>query len=228
MRQYFKLIIIVQTVIIIAMGIGFLRCSSAVDEAIETNNVLREHLNWRLDHEAQLESIHSQELEILREEYESYIMYKDYSEDIEAQMISMEVKLAALEEFYERTTGYPVLEVKEATFHATRYTNAEGWWENTDPNYGRMANGLMTSRGAVAMPRNIPFDSTVLITQESPFGEHNEIFTVGDRGGAIKALSDDWLGLDIWTPESEYMTIAIPFGRRDLEGYVIIPDKEGR
>lgn len=225
MKQYWRMIVVAQALIIFVMAIGLYDVNKAVNEAVETNETLRNHLNWMISVENEMESVHKQEIDMLKKEYESYIGYKTYAEDLNVIISNMKIKLAALEEFYERTTGYPVAEVRKATFHATRYTNAEGWWEKDDPNYGMMANGQMTSRGAVAMPRSIPFDSTVLIMDESPFGEHEEIFTVGDRGGAIQEKADDWLCLDIWTPESDYFTMAIPFGRRDLEGYVIIPDK---
>lgn len=132
------------------------------------------------------------------------------------------IEMEALRAFYERTTGNPVGEVRKVAIEATRYTNAEGWWEEGDPNWGMMANGQFTSRGAVAAPRSIPFGSNVLFTTDMPFGEEEEVFTVGDRGGAIKEREDGAICIDIWTPENK-ISDAFSFGRLDVEGYVIIP-----
>lgn len=130
-----------------------------------------------------------------------------------------------LKEYYLRTTGHEIGEIKPVKIEATKYTNAEGWWDRGDPNYGMTASGTFTSYGTVAAPKSVPFGTTVLLSKADNPEDYKRVYTVEDRGSAIIEDEDGEICIDIWTEESK-LKEALAFGRQYLEGYLIIPKEE--
>ena len=184
--------------------------------------------NWRmadrLDYQADKIERLQTEIDGLHKERDTLTLENIRLKDADAITQNQLTELEGLREFYVRTTGHRVAEVKEVVFEATRYTNAEGWWPKGSPNYGKTTSGVFASVGTVAAPRSVPFGSTVLLTEPS-LKESSEIFTVHDRGGAIK-VKDDVICIDIWTHESDIKN-ALAFGRqKKVGGYLIIPEED--
>ncbi|MGL4818703.1 MAG: 3D domain-containing protein [Bacilli bacterium] len=73
---------------------------------------------------------------------------------------------------------------------------------------GKTASGLMVKKGMIAMDRSVPFGTKVRITSDS-YPSINGIYTVQDRGGAIKGNKID-IYMDSWTEMNK-------FGRRDVK-----------
>lgn len=139
-----------------------------------------------------------------------------------AKIHRFEIENGALRKFYENTTGNTIKEIREVNIESTMYTNAEGAWAADSPSYGMMASGKQTYEGAVAAPSNVPFGSTVLFEDSAlPFNVAGKVFTVGDRGGAIK--DKGWgICIDIWTDDLAQAKI---WGRnKGTSGYLIIPN----
>ena len=129
-----------------------------------------------------------------------------------------------LKEYYFRQTGKEIDEIKQVDIEATKYTNAEGWFEKGDPNYGMTASGYFTRDGVVAAPDSVPFGSTVLLAKVDSPQDQSKIFTVLDRGSAIVEDETGEICIDIWTPE-ENIAEAYAFGRQHIEGFIILPKK---
>lgn len=131
-----------------------------------------------------------------------------------------------LREYYFRTTGMEVDEIRFVNIEATKYTNAEGWFERGDEHYGMTASGTYTAQGTVAAPKSIPFGTKVLLAKAPDAEDQDRVFTVQDRGSAIIEDSDGEICIDIWI-EEENINEAYEFGRQHVEGFLIIPKKEG-
>lgn len=89
---------------------------------------------------------------------------------------------------------------------ATAYCNCKkctGWGK------GITASGVKTSRGVIAAPRHIPFNTVIKLE-----GLGN--FTVQDRGGGIK-LKNGNVHIDVWMPSHQE---AIEFGKKKLRGWI--------
>lgn len=151
----------------------------------------------------------------------SDIMPQDTGSEAILLIKKIELENNALRAFYKNTTGNEIEEVRAVKIESTMFTNVECGRPPSDPNYGKMASGLFAYHGAVAAPKDIPFDSTVIFTGENlKFGIDERIFSVGDRGGAI-VNKDGSVCIDIWTDSQE---IAALWGRnKQTEGYIIIP-----
>lgn len=111
---------------------------------------------------------------------------------------------------------------EKVLFEVTMYTNEGGGRPKGDPNYGRMANGEFTHKGALAAPKDIPMGSKINLNSSVPGWEHitNREYTVKDRGGAIKRKTEggqEIIIIDIYTDSK---TEALNWGRRRVEGYL--------
>lgn len=97
---------------------------------------------------------------------------------------------------------------KEIQVVATAYCNCKkctGWGK------GITASGVKTSRGVIAAPRHIPFNTVVKL-------ENLGSFVVKDRGGAIK-VKNGFIHIDVWMPSHQE---AVEFGKRKIKGWIKI------
>lgn len=134
-------------------------------------------------------------------------------------------------------------------FETTMYTANEGAFPKNSPHYGTMASGKKVYRGAVAVPKDIPFGSKITLKNLPKEWKNLETtFTAEDRGGAIKTkeikLSDLKLNKKFindlrkhnqifYKNKTPYVRVrcvdiytpdleeAKNWGRRKIEGYLI-------
>lgn len=115
--------------------------------------------------------------------------------------------------------------IKKALFEVTMYTNDEGAYSKNSPYFGTMANGEKTHIGAVAGPKALPFGTKIMF-ENLPKGWESlgkGYFVVKDRGGAIveKSVNGQTVYcIDVYIGNK---TIAKNWGRRLVEGYIILP-----
>ena len=134
-------------------------------------------------------------------------------------------------------------------FEVTMYTANEGAFPKNSPHYGTMASGKKVYRGAVAVPRDIPFGSKVILKNLPKEWKYLETtFIAEDRVGAIKTKEIKLNDLELskafidelkeynqifYKNEEPYVNVrcvdiytpnieeAINWGRRNIEGYLI-------
>ncbi len=134
-------------------------------------------------------------------------------------------------------------------YEVTMYTADEGAFPKDSPHYGTMTSGKKVYRGAVAVPRDIPFGSKIILKNLPKEWKYLETtFIAEDRGGAIKTKEIKLNDLELsktfidelkkynqifYKNEEPYVNVrcvdiytpnieeAINWGRRNIEGYLI-------
>lgn len=97
---------------------------------------------------------------------------------------------------------------------ATYYTNSAFDCGKTD---GITASGLKASRGMVAVPKDIPFNTSIIL-EDSKGNKHKVV--AQDRGGAIRWLSDDTMKMDVFVPNATDEEIS-NMGVTRYTGYIL-------
>jgi 3D (Asp-Asp-Asp) domain-containing protein len=192
----------------------------------------------------ELDNYKAQEIDVLKDELnkqEKEIIKKQIElEEKEKELKDWEDKLDAREKekevlAQERKTnvastmptrgGVTRGKVKEVMLEVTMYTNAGGWWPKDSPNYGMMANGEFTHKGAVAGPKSLPFGTKILLDETIEGFEYllDADLTVKDRGGKIKQKIVD--GKEVYCIDiyEEDLQTALNWGRQLVPGKIIIP-----
>lgn len=105
----------------------------------------------------------------------------------------------------EDTVNKPI-EIKKIPVILTGYDND---YECTQSGKGITASGVKASRGTIASPSNIPFNTVIYINGEK--------HVVLDRGGAIKVINNVY-HFDVWFPSHKE---ALRFGKKEGMMYKI-------
>jgi len=81
---------------------------------------------------------------------------------------------------------------------------------------GNTASGKIAEWWTIAVPKDIPFGSTIYLDGWGTF-------TAWDRGGAIKRVDDDTIKIDIWFPTHQE---ALNFGKQEFYTTINYPEEE--
>ncbi len=164
-----------------------------------------------------------EKMEIVNDVFEENKELQDKVLELKAELNKANEKTEGLKKYIKLKNDVIIKDVVKTKLETTMYTNDEGWWKPGDPRWGTMASGIKTSRGAVAMPRSIPFGTEVVV--DGLPEEKQIVYKVLDRGSAIVERDDGTLCIDIWTDSKKE---AFRWGRRQEEGWLfyIEPKKE--
>lgn len=97
---------------------------------------------------------------------------------------------------------------------ATHYTNSVADCGNTK---GVTASGVRASRGMVAVPKNIPFGTEIVLVDE---GGNKQKVIAQDTGSAIKWINADTMKIDVFVPNATKKQI-LDMGVKHYTGYIL-------